>query len=65
MLHHYTISPLVILLLPITQFHSKETEKSEARAKCIELFGLCSDMSDSKENFGINKGAMEDGEEEK
>ena len=37
----------------------------ESRAKCIELFGFCSYMSDNEEDVRINKGAVEDGEEDK
>ena len=40
-------------------------KRSESRAKCIELFVPCSDMSDNKEDFGIKKEDVEDGEEEK
>ena len=37
----------------------------DSRAKYIALFGLCSYMSDNKEDVRINKGAVEDGEEDK
>ena len=37
----------------------------EAVTKCIELFGLCTDVSDNKEDVGIKKGGVEYGEEDK